>query len=165
MKRLNLLVVLLLLLCSSFAAHKYYISITQINYVPEQNSLQIISRIFIDDLQNELNTSLETDIELATDREPKNVNDIYRNYLQKKLSFIINNSLIHFEYIGSEYENDQVVFYLEISNIPTLKKLEVGNQILTSSFEEQKNIIKFHAIKQNKSFILNASNPKCLINF
>jgi len=35
------------------AVHKYYISVTQINYVKEQESVQIISRLFIDDFENE----------------------------------------------------------------------------------------------------------------
>ena len=44
---------LILVLLNGFSfVHKYYVSITQIDFVEEQESVQITSRIFIDDLED-----------------------------------------------------------------------------------------------------------------
>ena len=40
-------------LCS-FTIHKFYVSVTQINFVPEKKVIQITARFFIDDLNNAL---------------------------------------------------------------------------------------------------------------
>ena len=47
------------------AMHKYYISVTQVNYVQEKQSLQITSRIFIDDFENLLRERYDDTIILA----------------------------------------------------------------------------------------------------
>ena len=41
-------------LCSSFVAHKFYVSVTQIDYVPNKKRIEITSRIFIDDFEKAL---------------------------------------------------------------------------------------------------------------
>ena len=52
MKFPKYLIVLLVLPFFAFTAmHKYYISVTQVNYIQEKQSLQITSRIFIDDFE------------------------------------------------------------------------------------------------------------------
>ena len=39
------------IMCSSFVLHKFYVSVTQIDYVPNKKRIEITSRIFIDDLE------------------------------------------------------------------------------------------------------------------
>ena len=39
---------------SSFEMHKFYVSVTQINFAQDKKAIQITSRIFIDDLNNTL---------------------------------------------------------------------------------------------------------------
>ena len=48
--RIKILIILAILPFFAFGVHKYYISLTEVEYVPEKASLQIISRYFIDDL-------------------------------------------------------------------------------------------------------------------
>ncbi len=40
----------ILLTITAFSAHRFYVSIYQIDYKPAKRELQIISRIFLDDL-------------------------------------------------------------------------------------------------------------------
>ena len=46
-----ILPVFLIILLSSFAWHKFYVSVTQIDFVPNKKRVEITSRIFIDDLE------------------------------------------------------------------------------------------------------------------
>lgn len=150
---------------TSFTIHKFYISITQVNYVEKQQAIQITSRIFIDDLQVAINALSNTNIELASDREPKNITTIYENYLKNHLQFIVNNKEKKFTYIGSEYEKDLVIFYLEIENIDKINSLHVHNRLLTDAFSNQENIVKTKINKIYKSYILTKNKTKALVNF
>ena len=46
--------IILLTLLSAFAWHKFYVSVSQIDYVPKKKRIEITSRIFIDDLEKAL---------------------------------------------------------------------------------------------------------------
>lgn len=161
MKRNTL--ILLSFCCTAMISHKFYMSLTQINYSVQQKALQITLRIFIDDLETEINALSPDKIELATDREPLDIALIYKNYLKNHLHFQINNDSKIFEYLGKEYKNDQVIFYLEIAEIDSITSLEVENTILNSSFPEQENIIKTSLYDTYKSFILTKNSPKALV--
>jgi hypothetical protein len=160
---------LLLLTCVtlvSFSTHKFYLSLTQIDYVATQKSLQIVTRIFTDDLEFALNQRAQIDtLELNTERTPKNIDKLYADYLRKKLQFKVNNTVREFDYIGSEYSDGMVLFYLEIPKIDSLQQLEVRNQILISSISEQENIVKTKIYKRHKTTLFDSENTVALINF
>jgi hypothetical protein len=135
-------------------------SLTQIHYSKEQQALQIVLRIFIDDFETEINTLSQIKIELGTNREPLNIDRIYESYLITHLNFQIDNEPKSIQYIGKEYKNDQVIFYLEIAGIDSIQTLAVENTVLNGSFQEQENIVKTSIYNQYKSFILTKNNSK-----
>lgn len=139
-------------------------SLTQINYSEEQKTLQIVVRIFIDDLETEINTLSQHKIELGTEREPLNIDLIYKNYLKSHLHFHIDKHHKTLEYIGNEYKNDQVFFYLEVAEIDSIQSLEIQNTVLNNSFKEQENIVKTSIYDKHKSFILTRNNSKAFLS-
>ncbi len=150
----------------SFSTHKFYLSLTQINYVETQKSLQIVTRIFTDDLELALNERAQTDtLELNTKRTPKNIDKQFDDYLRQKLQFKVNNTLREFDYIGSEYSDGMVLFYLEIPSIDSLQQLEVRNKILIHSISEQENIVKTKIYDRHKTTLFDLENTVALINF
>lgn len=165
MKFIKVLFIGALLLLSSFGVHKYYMSLTQITYSEKQNALQIVVRIFIDDLEDEINDLSNTSIELATDREPKNIDSIYYSYLKKNLLLKVNSKFKNFEYIGKEYNSEEAIFYLEITKIDTLTSISTRNTILNHLFPKQENILKTKVYGKHKSFILTPRDTRALINF
>ncbi len=149
----------------AFSNHKYYMSLMQIDYVQEQQALQVTVRIFVDDLQTALNAVGTAAVEIATDREPLGIEKRYRAYLNEQLSFEVNNRKKKFVYLGKEYEENQVVFYLEIQEIDSLQSLRIKNTLLTHALREQKNIVKTKAYGKNKSVVLTKNKSKSLIYF
>ena len=141
-------------------------SLTQVNFVKEQKSVQIIVRVFIDDLQEELNaTSIKEPIELNTDREPDTIEARFKSYLKEHLSFQINDTQEEFDYIGKEYSDNMAVFYLEIPEIDTIQKLSIQNKLLNFSFSEQENIVKTKIYNKHKSTLFTPEKTYALINF
>lgn len=146
-------------------AHEYYVSITQIEYVKEKKTVQIISRIFIDDLEKLIRERYDPDVTLASDDEPAKVDFYIEKYLGEKIKIKINNIDIDATFIGKEYEADIVYCYLEIENIESINSFEITNQVLFDLYSEQQNIVRLKINDKNKSFILIKENDKGLLNF
>ncbi|ULC60476.1 peptidase E [Flaviramulus sp. BrNp1-15] len=145
--------------------HKYYISVTQINHIKEKQSVQITSRIFIDDFENALRKRYDESITLAGKDEPKIVDDYIEKYLKETLVIKINNQNTTPVFIGKEYEGDIVRCYIEIEHVESIQGLEVSNRILFDVFEDQQNIVKTKINSKQKSFILTLENSKGVLNF
>ena len=149
----------------SFSTHKYYLSLTQIEYKSESKSIQVIINVFMDDIETALNKENSIDLQLTTKDELKN-NDVYfKHYLEKKLHFKVNTISKSFNNIGKEYDGDLVYFYLEIENIENVNTIEVTNKILTDYFPKQENLIKSKVNKKHKSVLLTKENDKALLKF
>lgn len=145
--------------------HKFYVSVTQFDYIEDRGELQITSRIFIDDLEKLLRERYDESITLAGDDEPDTVDDQIGKYLSQKITVSINGEQKTFEFLGKEYEDDIAICYMEISGITSIETLEIGNSVLFEIFEEQQNIIKTKINSKRKSFILIKENDKGLLNF
>lgn len=146
-------------------AHKYYVSVTDIEYVKELESVQISSRVFIDDFEKMLRDRYDEKITLDIGKDESHI-DVYINrYLKNKFKVKINNQEQEFEFLGKEYEDDLVYFYLEITDVSEVNSFEIVNQVLFDVFEDQQNLIKTKINSKNKSFILIPRNDKGVLNF
>lgn len=151
---------------SSFKkAHKFYVSVTQIEHNEEQQSLQMISRIFIDDIEELLKERYNDSIMLGVEKETSGVNKYLKKYFDQKLLINVNGEQKSLNFIGKEYEEDLMICYLEIENISSLEVIEVSNQILMDLFEEQQNIIHVKKGKQRKSLILEKGKDNGMLKF
>ncbi|KAA5824155.1 peptidase E [Algibacter amylolyticus] len=166
MKVFKYLIILLVLPLFAFTTmHKYYISVTQVNYVKEKESLQIISRIFIDDFESVLRSNYDKNIILAVKDEPKETDSLMNIYLQSKLKIKINDKPVLFNFIGKAYDGDIVRCYLEVEHVKYIDVLSITNSILLDYQEDQQNIVKTKINSKTKSFILTSNNTSALLNF
>ncbi|BAO76265.1 DUF6702 family protein [Winogradskyella sp. PG-2] len=153
------------LLVSNTIEHEYYVSVTKIEYAKEQQSLQIITQIFINDFEELLRKRYDEDITLNEKDESETVEKYMNRYLSDKLKVNVNGALVGFKFIGKEYRDDITYCYLEIENISEVKSLEVVNRTLFDMFPEQQNIVRLKLLDRNKSFLLLPDNDKCMLNF
>ena len=154
-----------LLISLAFTTHKYYLSLTQIEYNKDQKSLEVIINVFMDDIELAINKEYAIDLNLTTKDELKDADVYFHNYLTKNLTFTIDNDIVTHNYIGKEYEGDLVYFYLEIAVKENPTSLEVFNTILLTYFEQQQNIVKFKNDSKRQSKILSKNTNKALLNF
>jgi len=156
---------LIFTLFSGFVAHKFYVSTTKVEYVKEQKSIQIISKIFVDDLEQVLQKRHNSKVQLDPKKETDLDQNYLLNYILKKLKFKVNGNDTQPIYIGKEYDIDILNIYFEIENIDMLGSLEIENKILIDLFPEQQNIIHFSNEKNKKNLILDKNLPSGLLNF
>ena len=152
-------------LCMSVTDHKFYVSVTQVDYVEEQKSIQIISRIFIDDFERLLRERYDETITLAGEDEASSVNVYTEKYVAQKFEIQIDGRMQSPLFIGKEYEDDIMFVYLEIENVEAINTIEISNEILFDLFEDQQNIIRTDIKGKKKSFILTKENAKGVLNF
>jgi hypothetical protein len=146
-------------------AHKYYVSVTQIAFIKEKKSVQIISRIDVDDFEFTLRERYDKNIDLTTIDENPIVDDYIQRYLKQKLEIKINTKEVDFNFIGKDYDNDQIVCYLEIENIASISTIEISNTLLFDLFQEQKNIIKLKINDQVNNLIFTYDDRNQYLNF
>ena len=154
-----------LLTSLAFTTHKYYLSLTQIEYNKDQKSLEVIINVFMDDIELAINKEYAIDLNLTTKDELKDADVYFHKYLTKNLTFTIDNDIVTHNYIGKEYEGDLVYFYLEIAVKENPISLEVSNTILLTYFDQQQNIVKFKKGSKRQSKILSKNTNKALLNF
>ncbi|WP_299368050.1 DUF6702 family protein [Winogradskyella sp.] len=163
--KLILIVLVSLLLVSYNKKHEYYVSVTQIGYSEKDKSVQIISQIFIDDLEELLRKRYDETITLDPDSDSMMVDDYLQRYLSDKLNISINDKIERFNFLGKEYKEDIAYCYLEISNVPNVESIKLTNKILFDVFNQQQNIVRIKMKNKNKSFLLIMGNEECMLNF
>lgn len=145
--------------------HKYYISVTQIDYIADKQSVQITSRIFIDDFEKLLRDRYDDSITLGDENEPKTVDLYVERYLKEKLKIKINNEVSNLVFVGKAYDADIVKCYLEIENVAEINIFEVSNKVLFDVFDDQQNIVKTKINSKQKSFILFPQKDSVVLKF
>lgn len=163
MTLLKKLVLLLFIPLLAFTIHKYYISLTQIDYKVQEKTLQISMRLFTDDIEKTLNANFKKEFKLDTPQELATANQLITYYINNHFKVIVNNKQLNIKFLGKEYENDLVYFYIEITDVASIKSIEIENTILMDEFEEQQNIVKLNINKVLKTMILVRSNDKDLL--
>lgn len=163
----TLLLLFVLALMSFSAVHKFYVSVTNINYSEEDDALQITTRVFIDDLEAVLKERYGITSSLATKTELEIADDYIEKYLRSKLVVELDGKAVNFIYLGKKYDADLAIIYIEVEQIglKELSSLAIYNEILTDMFDEQKNVVHFKWFDHKKSFVLTKSDAKGMLNF
>lgn len=149
----------------SFTLHKYYLSVTDVEYNAEAKSVQLITRIFYDDLEDVLNERYDKNFTLSDRSDQEEIDNSLKKYLTSKIKIRVNDELKKLQFVGKEYEDDYVVCYIETSRVDSITKFEIENELLIDLFPEQKNMIHTKIYKRQKSFLLTRESAKAMLNF
>ena len=156
---------LIFIFFTGFVAHKFYVSTTKVEYVKERKSIQIISKIFVEDLEQVLQERYSSRVQLDPKKETDLDQSYLLNYISQKLKFKINEKEAQLIYIGKEYDIDILNTYFEIEDVDSLESIRIENKILIDLFPEQQNIIHLSNEKNKRNLILDKNHPTGLLNF
>lgn len=147
------------------AAHPYYISLCQVNFNPETESLEIQLKIFADDLALGLEKQGNNRLFLGEENENPGTNDFIMEYLQKVMQFTVNGQAVKYNFIGREIEDGAVWSYLEIPGVSDLKTIAVTSTLLTEVIETQANMVQVQKGKEIKNLLLSKRRTKGSLSF
>ncbi|WGK65179.1 DUF6702 family protein [Croceiramulus getboli] len=144
--------------------HKFYLSVSEVGYSEEDQALQVIIRVFYDDLEDVLQERYDPKIRVDETADQEVLDAWIERYLSQKFKVTVNGQARSGNFLGKRYEDDQVVSYLEFKNVSDPKVIEVENTVLMDLTPEQKNMMHFHIKNKKKSFLLIDGNDKALLN-
>lgn len=148
---------------TDFATHKFYLSTTEIEYKKDIKTFQIITQLFIDDLELLLQQQ-EKSLRLFPDSDAKLSDSLLMFNLKKEFQLIINGEPQEISYLGKEYKNDIVVCYLELYLDEIPSTIEIKNSMFFDLFDSQQNIIHYKNEASRNSFLLHSKSPTLAIN-
>lgn len=162
-KAIFLSIILILLLNSFIPLHKYYLSLTEVTINSEKHTLDVSSKLFIDDLELELGKIVNKKIDLSLSLKSKELEELLFNYLNKNFKINVGGKLQKLEYVGYEVENDAVWCYMEVAHFKEKGTISILNTLLYERFPEQSNLINITWDGVSKTAKL--SNPDKLAEF
>ena len=139
------------------AEHKFYLSVSKLNYNQSEEAFQLVSRVFIDDLELALKTRYGVDLGLDTEAEQKVLaQSTIDRYLNSMLSLRVNDQEVALDFIGYTYEADQVLLLVEFKrpDPSPLARVEFRNRLLTDEIDGQQNQVDLTVLKFKKSSVL-----------
>jgi len=132
-------------------SHPLYITVTNINHNGKDKTLEISCKMFTNDFEAVLEKTSHVRIDLS-DAKSKAANDkLIADYVEKHLQLKVDGRPVSMHFIGSEKEEDGTWSYFQVDNIPSIKKLDVNNNLLYDGFNQEINIMHVSAAGTEKS--------------
>jgi hypothetical protein len=164
-KLLFLIIIFSSLVLFAFQSHKFYVSVTQVDYVENKKRIEITTRIFIDDLEKGLEKKYNKKIHLATKEEIPEAKDFIKGYLNQRVQANVNNKTAEVVFLGAEVENDVFICYLKIDFSEKITTFELYNNVLTEIYADQQNLIHTNINNTKRSFLLTKTEKIALIKY
>lgn len=147
------------------STHKYYVSVSTVEYSEKAMSLQMITRFFIDDFEDVLAARTDRDIKLGESSELKALQPVITRYLEKKLIVKTDGKNKKINYLGAEYEGDQIVLYTEIPVEQPPQEIEMSFTAFLELFEDQKNLVHCKINGQRKTLLMHLNKKIDSVKF
>jgi len=165
MKKLFKIIVLLFLFVglTAASAHRFYVAIYQIDFVPQKKRIEITTRFFMDDLNDAISKAYKKSTNIGTDKETPEDVTLMKKYLAQNFKLTINGKPANYNYLSHEVESNVVVCYLSIKEIAKVTKLEVENSLITELHSEQQNIIQFNNNGKKQNLLLSSAITKGML--
>lgn len=141
--------------------HKFYTSITQIEYNEKSRSYEIIMNVFWDDWEKALSEYHKKEIRLDMD----GIEDFSLKYLESKFMFQHKAKVLKYKMIGLQQEKDIVKIYLELPSKFMKKGMYLKNDCLIAEFENQINIVNLKYKEQKQSLLFKEVNKNQQISW
>jgi len=156
---------LLFIILYSFQAnaHKFYVSLTDINYNAQNQTLEVTIKVFTDDFEDCLNSIHGTSNFLCTEKEIPEIDIQIEKYLTTHFKIENSATPLSSNYIGKKCENDYCYLFLEFSKFNLNEEYQLHNSILIDDFEEQVNKVNFKVNDQIRSYTLNKNKQSVVL--
>jgi hypothetical protein len=122
--------------------HPIHLSVSEINYSEKNKALQITSRIFLDDLELSIQNELdEKDLDLLEPGQGRTTEQLINEYVTKRLSIKLDSKIQKLNFLGFEREDPAVICYIEIEGVKKFKTIEIKNEVIMETHNDQSNLV------------------------
>jgi hypothetical protein len=131
--------------------HPFYISMTDINHNAKNKSLEVSVRIFTDDFEKALRKNCNCKVELLRPNDKGAMEKLAANYINSHLNIKVDGQPVQLQFAGFSNEDGSIWSFFEAKNVNSIKKLELFNNILHETNDQQINIVHVKANGKEKT--------------
>lgn len=145
--------------------HPFHVSVIEINHNAADKTLEISCKIFTDDFEKTLAKNYNTKVDLINPPDKNAMDTLVKKYLYSHLSIKANGKPVTLNYIGFENDKEAAYGYIEVSNVPSVSKIDIGTNIMYDMFDDQVNIMHVIVNGERKSTKLNFPATEATLSF
>lgn len=154
------------LLALSVYLHPIHVSVTEIEFDETDQALEIMIRVFMDDLELSLRESFdEPDLDVLQPGSGAKLDNLVRDYLQQHFKIALDGKNQKASYLGHEREAEAFIFYVEVPGVRKWKTITIHNDIIMATYDDQSNIVHVYANDDVKSVRLTRKKPADQLTF
>ncbi len=125
-----------------YLLHPIHVSVTEIEYNEKNKSLEIISRIFIDDLELSVRKQVNNEsLDLLSPGVEKTTDQLVSDYLRGHFIVKLDGKVSKISYLAHEIDGLAMICYLEIEGVRKFKTIEVTNSVIQEIHGDQSNLV------------------------
>jgi len=122
--------------------HPIHVSVTEVQYNEKNKSFEIISRIFIDDLELSIRANTKDEsLDLLNPGKGLTTDQLVSEYLSKHLIIRLDGKVAAMNYLAHEIEDLALIAYLEIESVRKVKTIQVTNSVIQETHADQSNLV------------------------
>lgn len=149
-----------------FFLHPIHVSVTEIEFDEEDKALEIMMRVFIDDLELTLrNSTNNPELDILNPPKATSVDKLMDDYLKGHFRISLDNQPRETHYLGHEREGEAFIFFIEVRGVEQWNTITIRNDIIMSTYDDQSNLVHVYVGDKVKSLRLTARTPVDKLTF
>jgi hypothetical protein len=145
--------------------HPMHVSVTEIEMDEKDKRLEVMMRVFIDDLETTLKENLKQPSLDILNPKGQTVDQMMETYLRSHFKIMLDNKQQVIKYLGHEQENEAFIFYVEVDKVKKWKTIQVHNDIITEIYGDQSNLVHVTWLETIRSLRLTRDHPVDKLSF
>ena len=145
--------------------HPIFVSVTEIEHNAKDKTLEISCKIFTDDFEKTLRKNYKGFVDLINPKDKVAMNKLVSDYVQAHLSIKADGKPLVLQFLGYEQQEEGINSYYQVSNIATVKKIDVTDNILYEYKDQQISIVHVIVNGNRKSTRLINPEDKASLEF
>lgn len=158
---INSIYIFLFGICNFY--HPIHVSVTNMDYIPDQNKITLSFKVFEKDYQLLFEHLYQVNLDFGENGNFKSYQDKTDEYFSGhfKISNNITNSLSHKK---TKKDDDSIWFYYEAVIDKEIDQIEISNTIFLDLYFDQKNMLIVNYHQKEKGYLFNLSKTKQIID-
>jgi hypothetical protein len=139
--------------------------VTEIKHNAKEKILEVSCKIFTNDLETVLEKQARTRVDLSNEKEKAANERLIDEYIEKHLRLKVDGKSAGLHWVGSEKEADGTWCYLQVNDVPVVRRIDAVNDMLYDSFNQQINIMHVTVGGERKSTRLDCPEANASFQF
>ena len=145
--------------------HPMHVSVTEIEMDEKEKRLEIMMRVFVDDLELTLRRNFKQPELDVLEPKGQSLDQLMQDYLKTRFQISLDGKLQVVKYLGHERDHEAFIFYVEVDKVKKWKSIQVQNSIITEIYDDQSNLVHVTFAETVRSLRLTRSKPTDIITF